>query len=163
VLSSPAVPEKPTVCPRLLMFVTVVRGSPGTIIGVKVPPLSRYPWPTGAGGAAEKPPTMSPALLMSCATVPSEPGTLIGVKLNVMAEVSISRAAAFGADQPLTPIEHGRFGTVPSSYLARSGSTWCWHSLHQTINRTRAAAALPSVIGGPGPDFMRQSSAAIWA
>jgi site-specific recombinase XerD len=25
--------------------------------------------------------------------------------------------------------------------------------LHQTINRTRAAAALPSVIGGPGRNF----------
>jgi hypothetical protein len=29
----------------------------------------------------------------------------------------------------------------------------CRHSLHQTINRMRAAAALPSVIGGPGSVF----------
>jgi hypothetical protein len=33
----------------------------------------------------------------------------------------------------------------------RSGSRR--QSLHQTINRTCAAAALPSVIGGPGSDF----------
>jgi hypothetical protein len=32
---------------------------------------------------------------------------------------------------------------------AGSGSTWYRQSLHQTIRRTRAAAALPSVIGGP--------------
>jgi hypothetical protein len=30
--------------------------------------------------------------------------------------------------------------------------------LHQTISRTRAAAALPSVIGGPGGDFFRRSA-----
>ena len=28
-------------------------------------------------------------------------------------------AAAFGADQPLAPIEHGHFGAVLSSYLGR--------------------------------------------
>jgi cold shock CspA family protein len=26
-------------------------------------------------------------------------------------------AAAFGADQPLAPVEHGRFGAVPSSHI----------------------------------------------
>jgi hypothetical protein len=31
--------------------------------------------------------------------------------------LSISRLAAFGADQPITPIGHGRFGAVPSSHL----------------------------------------------
>jgi hypothetical protein len=28
------------------------------------------------------------------------------------------------------------------------------HALHHTMSRTRAAAALPSVIGGPGGDFI---------
>jgi outer membrane protein assembly factor BamB len=32
---------------------------------------------------------------------------------------------------------------------AGSGSTWWRQSRHQTIRRTRAAAALPKVIGGP--------------
>jgi hypothetical protein len=36
-----------------------------------------------------------------------------------------------------------------------SGSTWCWQSLHQTMNRSWAAAAPPSVMGGPGSDFTR--------
>jgi hypothetical protein len=40
---------------------------------------------------------------------------------------------------------------VPAPYRAAisagSGSVRCWQSLHQTINRTQAAAALPSVIG----------------
>jgi len=35
-----------------------------------------------------------------------------------------------------------------------SGSTWCWQALHHTMGRTRAAAALPSVIGGPGWDLI---------
>jgi hypothetical protein len=30
-----------------------------------------------------------------------------------------------------------------------SGSIWCRHSRHQTINHARAAAALPSLMGGP--------------
>src|SRR6516165_3015823 len=37
---------------------------------------------------------------------------------------------------------------------AGSGSTWWPHALHHTINRTFAFAALPSVIGGPGGDFI---------
>jgi len=37
---------------------------------------------------------------------------------------------------------------------AGSASTWWRHALHDTINRTFAFAALPSVIGGPGGDFM---------
>src|SRR5205085_12118601 len=68
------------------MFVSPVRRAPGTIIGLKLPPLSRYPCRTGAGGDAENCPTMSPALLMSCATVPSEPGTSIGVNEKGIAE-----------------------------------------------------------------------------
>jgi hypothetical protein len=41
---------------------------------------------------------------------------------------------------------------------AGSGSTWWLHALHHTMSRTRAAAALPSVIGGPGGDFMSLTS-----
>jgi hypothetical protein len=37
---------------------------------------------------------------------------------------------------------------------AGSGSTWCRQLLQQTISRTWAAAALPSVIGGPGVNFI---------
>jgi len=33
-----------------------------------------------------------------------------------------------------------------------SGSTRCQHALHRAISRTRAVAALPGVIGGPGCD-----------
>jgi hypothetical protein len=43
---------------------------------------------------------------------------------------------------------------------AGSGSTWWLHALHHTMSRTRAAAALPSVIGGPGCDFMGRRAAA---
>ena len=42
---------------------------------------------------------------------------------------------------------------------AGSGSTWCWQSRHHTISRTRAAAALPSVIGGPGFELHRRLAA----
>jgi hypothetical protein len=35
------------------------------------------------------------------------------------------------------------------SRSAGSGSTQCWHVLHQTMRRTPALAAFPSVIGGP--------------
>jgi hypothetical protein len=46
---------------------------------------------------------------------------------------------------------------VPARYSraisAGSGSTWWPHALHHTMSRTRAAAALPSVIGNPGGDF----------
>jgi hypothetical protein len=33
--------------------------------------------------------------------------------------------------------------------------------LHQTISLTRAAAAPPSVIGGPGSDFIRAVAVAV--
>src|SRR6266850_146530 len=91
------------------MFVAVVRGAPGTIIGVKLPPLSRYPWRTGAGEAAEKPPTISPALLMSCATVPSEPGTSIDVKLKVVAEAEEVRTKASASADTAVRIECIKF------------------------------------------------------
>ena len=41
-----------------------------------------------------------------------------------------------------------------SAISAASGSTWWPHALHYTISRTRAAAAFPRVIGGPGADFI---------
>jgi hypothetical protein len=37
-----------------------------------------------------------------------------------------------------------------------SGSTSWLHTLHHTMSWTQAAAALPSVIGGPGCDFISQ-------
>jgi hypothetical protein len=47
---------------------------------------------------------------------------------------------------------------VPAPYCwaisAGSGSIWWLHALHHTMSRTRAAGALPSVIGNPGGDFM---------
>jgi hypothetical protein len=41
---------------------------------------------------------------------------------------------------------------------AGSGSARWPHALHHTISRTRAAAALPSVMGGPGGVFFRRSA-----
>jgi hypothetical protein len=38
-------------------------------------------------------------------------------------------------------------------WRASSGSTWGPQSRHHTMRRTRAAAAAPRVIGGPGRDF----------
>jgi hypothetical protein len=35
--------------------------------------------------------------------------------------ITISRAAAFGADQPVAPIENGRFGAVPSGHFGGIG------------------------------------------
>jgi hypothetical protein len=46
------------------------------------------------------------------------------------------------------------FAPYEAAISAGSGSTWRPLALHQTINRTFAFAALPSVIGGPGGDFM---------
>jgi len=47
---------------------------------------------------------------------------------------------------------------VPAPYFRAtstgSGSIWWPHALHHTISRTRAAAAFPSVIGGPACDLM---------
>jgi len=44
--------------------------------------------------------------------------------------------------------------TVVPHEAAESGSTWWPQALHHTISRTFAFAALPSVIGGPGADFI---------
>ena len=49
------------------------------------------------------------------------------------------------------------FAPYEAAISARSGSTWWPHVLHHTINRTFAFAALPSIIGGPGGDFMSLS------
>jgi hypothetical protein len=45
-----------------------------------------------------------------------------------------------------------------SASCAGSGSTWCWQPRHQAIRHSPAFAALPSVIGGPGPDFIPDRS-----
>jgi hypothetical protein len=69
-------------------------------------------------------------------------------------------AGALRTDEPLTPFEDGIFALYRRACSAGSGST-CWlHVLHHTMSRTRAAAALPSVIGGPGSDFIPACRAA---
>jgi len=44
--------------------------------------------------------------------------------------------------------------TYRATISSGSGSTWWPQPLHHTMSLTCAAAALPSVIGGPGGDFM---------
>jgi hypothetical protein len=61
------------------------------------------------------------------------------------------RGCRTGIRPSLAPIEYRRLGAVALRLLGRIGLYLMWQSLHQTINRTRAA--LPSVIGGPGSDF----------
>jgi hypothetical protein len=62
-------------------------------------------------------------------------------------------AATPGTDQPLAPFENCGLGAIASGgigpHLAATNPG------HHTLSRTRAAAALPSVIGGPGSDFAR--------
>jgi hypothetical protein len=54
-------------------------------------------------------------------------------------------AAAPGADEPPAPLGDGGFGAVPLGHLRGVGPTRRPQALHQTISRTRAAAAFPSV------------------
>jgi len=54
----------------------------------------------------------------------------------------------------IAPVENRRARANRATISAGSGSTWWPHVWHHTIRRTRAAAALPSVIGGPGGVFM---------
>lgn len=58
-------------------------------------------------------------------------------------------AAALGTDEPLAPIENGGVRAVSRRHLGRVGLNLMLAGLHQTISRTWAAAAAPSVIGGP--------------
>ena len=60
-------------------------------------------------------------------------------------------AAALGADQPLSPIGHRCFGAVPLGHLGGGGLDLMAAILapHDQPD-ARAAAALSSVIGGPG-------------
>jgi hypothetical protein len=46
-------------------------------------------------------------------------------------------------------------GRIALGHLGRGGLNLDGRSGHHTISRTRTAAALPSVIGGPGLDFIR--------
>jgi hypothetical protein len=68
-------------------------------------------------------------------------------------------ATESGTDKPLPPIENRTYPRriEQAAISAGSGSTWWRHILHHTINRTFAIAALPSVMGGPGCDFMRRA------
>jgi hypothetical protein len=63
--------------------------------------------------------------------------------------MSTPPAAALAADQPLVPVGDGHLGAVSRRHFGRVGLDWWRQSRHQTISRTRAAAALPKVIGGP--------------
>jgi hypothetical protein len=53
--------------------------------------------------------------------------------------------AALAADEPGCPIRHTHLGPVALGHLGRVRLD----PRHHTIKHTRAAAALPSVIGGP--------------
>jgi len=71
-----------------------------------------------------------------------------------LSTISACRLPQRGADQPFAPIEHGLFVALPSSHLGGVGLDLRWHALHQTIpapddQPDAAAAAFPSVIGGP--------------
>jgi hypothetical protein len=57
-------------------------------------------------------------------------------------------AAALRTHQPLAPIEHGRFGAVPGSHLGGIGFDLIPAFL-APHDEPHAAAATPSVIGGP--------------
>ena len=60
-----------------------------------------------------------------------------------------------GADERLAPVGDGRLGAVAPGHLGGMGLDPVAARLHHTISRTRAAAAFPSVIGGPGGGFHR--------
>jgi hypothetical protein len=57
-------------------------------------------------------------------------------------------AAASGADEPLAPIRNDGLGAVRARKLGGMGLDPWLHALNHTMSRTRASAALPSVIGG---------------
>lgn len=60
-------------------------------------------------------------------------------------------------DHPLAPIHDWGVGAVPLGHLGSvSGSTWWLQARHHTMSPSLAFAALPSVIGGPGADFIAQ-------
>ena len=70
-----------------------------------------------------------------------------------------SADATLRAHKPLSPIRHGRLGAVAPCRLGRVGFAWWRQSRQHTISRTRAAAAFPRVIGGPGSDFIPAAGA----
>jgi hypothetical protein len=63
-------------------------------------------------------------------------------------------AAAAGTDQPLAPIEDGRFGAVPSSHRGGIGLDLMLAFLAPHDQPHTGPAAIPSVIGGTGSDFI---------
>ena len=71
-------------------------------------------------------------------------------RLAALASISTARLAPARANQPRAPFEHSRLGTIPAGPLGRVGFAPVAASLHQTSNLTRAAAALPKVIGAGG-------------
>jgi hypothetical protein len=56
-------------------------------------------------------------------------------------------AGALRTDEPRTPFEDGHLRAVTPGLFSRIGLEPMLAGLHHTMSRTRAAAALPSVIG----------------
>jgi hypothetical protein len=68
--------------------------------------------------------------------------------------MSVWRLPRREPDELFAPIEHGRFDGIPSRHLGGVGLGLMLAISAPYDNRTLAAAALPSVIGGPGSDLM---------
>ena len=62
-------------------------------------------------------------------------------------------APAAGTHEPLSPIEHGRSGAVPSGHLSRIWLGLMLTSLAPDNQPGVGRGCVPSVIGGPGSDF----------
>jgi hypothetical protein len=59
-------------------------------------------------------------------------------------------ASAAGADEPLTPIGHGHFGTVPLGHVGRVGLDLMAAILAPNDQPDAGGGSVPSVIGEPG-------------
>jgi hypothetical protein len=69
--------------------------------------------------------------------------------------ISTCRAAAAGTDKLLTPIKTHRLGAMLPGRLDRIGLELVPAAPGtRLISRSSAFAALPSVVGGPGSDFI---------
>src|SRR2546426_1051206 len=87
--------------PSELIPKALVSLAPGTLIGVKMPSLSRQPW--NLPSALMYTPTTSPSELMSLALVKVAPGKLIGVKVGSTLAVA-GRAHAHASAKRLTKV-----------------------------------------------------------
>jgi hypothetical protein len=71
------------------------------------------------------------------------------------------RLSQRGADQPLAPIEQEGCGAIPGSNLGGIGFNLMLAFLAPNDQPNAGAAALSSVIGGPGLDFTYTPIAAL--